>query len=189
MSALPPFAHGGDPEGAPRDPARTLRRFALAAVALLLLGFGAGALLGRLDPARAARLVVDEYTVTEDGPPDAPGPDPQLPVTGPDRGSPVCGLLAEPLDPSTQVATLAAGVVLVQHRPRLPDGAAQVLAQLAARDRVAVAPAPVLEGEDEPLVVATSWRHRMPLDRVDADLLGSFVTGHADRAPAVAACP
>jgi hypothetical protein len=189
VSELPPFAHGGAADRPPRDPARTLRRFALAAVALLLLGFGAGALFGRVDPARAARLVVAEYTVTEDGPPDAPGPDPQLPVTGPDRGVPVCGQHRGPLDPSTQVATLAAGVVLVQHRTELPDGAEQVLAQLAARDRVAVAPTPALDGEDGPVVVATSWRHRMPLDRVDADLLGSFVTGHADRAPAVTDCP
>lgn len=38
-------------------------------------------------------------------------------------------------------------------------------------------------------VVATSWRHRMPLDSVDADLLDAFVTGHVDRAPDLAPCP
>ncbi|MEX1178360.1 MAG: DUF3105 domain-containing protein [Nitriliruptor sp.] len=159
----------------------------MAAVVVLVVGFGAGAVLGQLDPPRAARLVVAEFTTTEDGPADAPGPDPQLPVTGPQRGVPTCGWIEGPLGPAEQVATLAAGVVLIQHAgdPTQAEGAR--LRDLADRDRVAVAPSPALP--DGARVVATSWRRRMPLERVDAGLLDAFVTGHADRAPALAPCP
>jgi hypothetical protein len=191
VSSLPPFKHGqgaGDAVGP--DRARTLRRFALAAVVLLVLGFGAGALFGRVDPERAARLVVSEYTVVEDGPTDATGPPPAFPVTGPQRDGPVCGRSSEPLAPDRQISTVAAGVVIVQHGSELTDDEEQVLDRLAARDRVVVAPSEILDLDDGgPVVVATSWRRRMPLDRVDAELLDAFVTGHADRAPDLADCP
>lgn len=187
MSQLPPHRHGAAPP-TERDPRRTLRRFALAAVVLGVAGFGVGTLFGRVDPGRAARLVVSEWTVTEDGPEGVPGPDPAFPVTGPQRGAPACGRLHEPLDAATQVTTLAAGVVLVQHRTDLSDDERDVLDALAERDRVAVAPSDGLD-ESGPAVVATSWRQRMRLDRVDRELLDAFVTGHADRAPAVTACP
>ncbi len=186
MSTLPPHRHGGGPPP-PRDRARTLRLFGAAAVALLVAGFAAGALFGRVDPERAARLVVAEFTTTEDGPADAPGPDPEVPVTGPQRGVPVCGGVAEPLSPEQQVTTLASGVVLLQFAPDLAPAQLEVLGALAERDRVAVAPHPGLPNEVD--VVATSWRQRMPLERVDRDLLDAFVTGHADRAPALADCP
>jgi hypothetical protein len=188
VSTLPPYRHGDDGTGPGRDPVRTLRRFALAAVALLVLGFAAGTFFGRVDPPRAARVVVAEYTVTEDGPADAPGPDPAFPVTGPQRGDPVCGRLSEPIDPGAQVATLASGVVLVQHRPAVSAQEEAVLARLAARDRVAVAPSEALDDEG-PAVVATSWRQRMSLDRFEGELLDAFVTGHADRAPDLRDCP
>jgi hypothetical protein len=187
VTGLPAYRHGGEGDGGAPRRRRTVRRFALAAVVLLIVGFGAGAILGQVDPPRAARLVVSELTVTEDGPADAPGPDPLTPVTGPQRSQPVCGELDDPLPPARQVETLAAGVVLVQHRPDVPPEQRQVLRELARRDRVAVAPTEVDLGDA--VVVATSWRHRMPLDRVDRDLLDAFVTGHADRAPAVAPCP
>lgn len=217
MSGLPPFRHeadgpdGGDgqdgPDGrgvadrgasgqvgagrrrGPRsDRARTLRRFGVAALVVIVVGLGAGTLFGRVDPERAARLVVSEYTVTEDGPEGVAGPDPVFPVTGPDRGTPACGRSPEPLSPERQVATVASGVVIIQHRPAPGADEEQVLEQLAARERVVVAPNDEL-GEEGPAVVATSWRHRMVLGRVDLDLLDAFVTGHADRAPALAACP
>jgi hypothetical protein len=188
VSALPPYRHDGGGSGAGRDPVRTLRWFALAAAALLVLGFAAGTLFGRVDPPRAARLVVSEYTVTEDGPADTPGPDPAFPVTGPQRGEPTCGWLVEPLDAADQVATLASGVVVVQHRRGISAQEEAVLVGLAARDRVAVAPSAALDGEG-PAVVATSWRQRMSLDRVDGELLEAFVTGHADRAPDLRDCP
>lgn len=166
---------------------RRLRRLVGIVVGITVLAFAAGALFGRADPPRAARLVVAEFTVTEDGPPDAPGPDPDVPVTGPQRGTPVCGPQTEPLAPAQQVETLAAGVVLIQHRPELDADHAATLERLAARDRVATAPSTRLPADV--VVVATSWRRRMALDRVDAELLTAFVTGHADRAPAVAPCP
>lgn len=187
MSQLPPHRHGAGPP-AERDTRRTLRRFALAAALLVVAGFGAGTLFGRVDPGRAARLVVSEWTVTEDGPAGAPGPDPAFPVTGPQRGEPICGRVEAPLDAATQIRTLAAGVVLVQHRVDLSDAERAVVDDLADRDRVAVAPSDDLD-DGGPAVVATSWRHRMPLDRVDRELLDAFVTGHVDRAPAVTGCP
>lgn len=157
------------------------------AVLLAVLGIAAGLLFGRADPERAARLVVAEFTVIEDGDGQTPGPDPIAPTTGPQRGEPSCGLLQRPLPAEQQVATLSAGVVLIQHDPQLDDAQQARLEALAdARARVAVAPQPALE-EGE-VVVATSWRHRMPLDRVDLELLTAFVTGHADRAPVVTPC-
>lgn len=198
MNTLPPYRHGAsdpdEPERTGRARSgghriRTLRWFGLAALGTLAVGFGAGTLFGRVDPERAARLVVSEYTVTEDGPAGAAGPDPTFPVTGPDRGSPACGRSAQPLDPQRQVATVAAGVVIVQHRPEPTADEEAVLEQLAARDRVVVAPNGTLAGAGGPAVVATSWRQRMALDRLDADLLDAFVTGHADRAPALEDCP
>lgn len=184
MSQLPPFRHGDD--GPPRH-LLSLRRFLQLAVVFLVVGALAGLLFSRADPQRAGRLVVAELTTTEDGPPDAPGPDPVTPVTGPDRGPPVCGPQDAPLDPATQVATLASGVVLVQHDPELDDADLARLTTFAARDRVALAPNPDLP--DGVAVVATSWRQRMPLERVDVDLLASFAQGHADRAPDLQACP
>ncbi|MEX0835261.1 MAG: DUF3105 domain-containing protein [Nitriliruptor sp.] len=186
MSGLPPHRHGGTPSSPP-DRGRTLRLFAVAALGLLVAGFAAGALFGRVDPERAARVVVAEFTTTADGPADAPGPDPDLPVTGPQRGDPICGRVDDPLSPEQQVETLAAGVVLIHHPPDLAGDQFEVLAALAERDRVAVAPHASLP--DGVTVVATSWRQRMPLESVDRDLLDAFVTGHADRAPAVAHCP
>lgn len=180
MSQLPPYRHGGD---APRH-LLSWRRFLQLAVVFLVVGVGAGLLFSRADPDRAARLVVAEFTVTEDGPAQAAGPDPVTPVTGPQRGTPTCGVVDQPVTVDTQVATLASGVVLIQHRPELSDD--DRLERLP-RDRVLIAPNPDLpEGVQ---VVATSWRQRMALDRLDVDLLASFAQGHADRAPAVAACP
>lgn len=186
MTGLPPHRHGGD-DARPIVPFLTWRRFVVAAVVLLLGGLVAGVVFGRADPGRAARVVVAEFTVVEDGPPDAPGPDPVTPVTGPQRGAPSCGRLDGPLDPGRQVELLAAGVVLVQHRAEVSGDERAVLDELADRDRVAVAVADELP--DDTAVVATSWRRRMPLPRADRELLDAFVTGHADRAPAVTACP
>ena len=180
MSQLPPFRHGGD---APRH-LLSLRLFLKLAVGLLVLGVGAGLLFSRADPERAARVVVAELTTTEDGPAGEAGPDPVTPVTGPQRGTPACGVADGPLDVATQVATLASGVVLIQHRSDLVGD--ERLERLAG-DRVAVAPNDDLP--DGVQVVATSWRHRMPLERVDLDLLASFVRGHADRAPDLTPCP
>jgi hypothetical protein len=165
----------------------SLRRFVQLAGGLLVLGLLAGVLFGRADPQRAARVVVTEFTTTEDGPAGEPGPDPVTPVTGPSRGPPACGVQAGPLTPAEQVTTLAAGVVLLQVPAELPAEDRDRVDEVAEGERVAVA---VNGGLPEGVaVVATSWRQRMPLDRVDTELLAAFVTGHVDRAPATRACP
>jgi hypothetical protein len=185
---LPPSRHEGVDASRPtraRDLGRTVRRFVLAAVVLSILAVGAGLLLGRTQPDRGARLVVREFVVVEDTPGEEPGPVVLAPTSGAARGAPACGWRRSPLPPTEQVATLASGVVLVQHGPQATDEDRRVLEDLAHRDRVAVAPNPDLDDA----VVATAWRHRMPLDRARRELLDAFVTGHADRAPDVRPCP
>ncbi len=184
MNQLPPHRHGGAPP--PRHPL-SWRRFLQLGVAFLVVGLAGGLLFSRADPDRAARLVVAEFTTSEDGPAESAGPDPVTPVTGPHRGAPTCGRNDGPLGVEAQVATLASGVTVVQHRPDLPPEDDQRLDRLAERDRVVVAPNTDLP--DGVVVVATAWRQRMPLERIDLELLGSFVQGHADRAPALADCP
>ncbi|MTV27492.1 DUF3105 domain-containing protein [Nitriliruptoraceae bacterium ZYF776] len=187
---LPPHRHGPtDPGPAPLGPRfrRSFRRFVLAAVVVLVVGLGAGVLFGRGDPERAARLVVGEFTVEQDAAPGERGPDPQLPTSGPDRGAPSCGVADGPVPAGEQVATLAAGVVVLQHDPGLPGDDLDRVRALASRGRVLVAPSAALA--DGEVVVATSWRHRMGLSNLDVDLLDAFVTGHADRAPDLRACP
>jgi hypothetical protein len=185
---LPPSRHEGADASRPtsrRDLRRTIRRFLLAAVVLSIVAVSAGVLLGRTQPDRGARLVVREFVVVEDAPGEGPGPDVTTPTSGASRGVPACGWLPSPLPPAGQVATLASGVVLLQHGPQATEEDRRVLEELAARDRVAVAPNPELTDA----VVATAWRHRMPLDRARRELLEAFVTGHADRAPDLRPCP
>jgi hypothetical protein len=185
---LPPSRHEGVDASRPtrpRDLRRSARRFVLAAIVLSILAVGAGLLLGRTQPDRGARLVVREFVLVEDAPGGAPGPDAMTPTSGAARGAPACGWRPSPLPPTEQVATLASGVVLVQHGPQATDEDLRVLEDLARRDRVAVVPNPALTDT----VVATAWRHRMALDRARRELLDAFVTGHADRAPDLRPCP
>jgi hypothetical protein len=157
----------------------------VAAVILAFLAVGAGLLLSRSQPDRAARIVVREFVIVEDAVEGAIGPDPVTPTSGPQRGTPRCGLHDSPLPPQAQVETLAAGVVLLQYGPAASAADREVLERLAVGARAAVAPNPEL---DVP-VVATAWRHRMGLDRAAPELLEAFITGHVDRAPAPTPCP
>jgi hypothetical protein len=157
----------------------------VAAVILAILAVGAGLLLGRSQPDRAARIVVREFVIVEDPVDGVLGPDPVTPTSGPQRGTPRCGVHTAPLSPSAQVETLAGGVVLLQYGPSASSADRDVLERMAPGARVAVAPNPEL---DVPLVL-TAWRHRMGLDRAAPELLEAFITGHADRAPDVTPCP
>lgn len=165
---------------------RSLGRLVLAAVVVAMLAGGAGWLFSRVDEPRATRLVVGEQVVAEELREDEPGPDPRVPTSGPQRGAPACGVHQRPLTGQQQVATLAAGGVVVQHDP---DLAARALARLGAlatsHDRVAVAPSDHVEGA----VVATAWRHRLEQAEVDADELEAFVTGWRGRGPHTRPCP
>jgi hypothetical protein len=129
--------------------------------------------------------VVREFVVEEDAAPGELGPDPAAPTSGPQRGAPRCGVQEDPIPPEGQVETLASGVVLLQHGPDATPDDREVLARLAVDGRVAVAPNPQLEAP----VVATSWRHRMVLERAAPELLEAFVVGHADRSPDPRPCP
>jgi hypothetical protein len=160
-------------------------RFAVAAALLSVVAVVAGVWLGRAQPDRAARIVVREFVVTEDTAAGAPGPLAEAPTSGSDRGDPVCGILDVPLDPVDQVRTVASGVVVLQHGPDATEGDREVLARVAQDRRVVVAPNPALPTA----VVATAWRHRMPLERASAELLEAFVTGHGDRSPEARSCP
>jgi hypothetical protein len=75
--------------------------------------------------------------------------------------------------------------VLLHHGPDATSTDREVLEALATRPRVAGAPNPELTDA----IVATAWRHRMPLDRARPELLEAFVTGHVDRAPDLRPCP
>jgi hypothetical protein len=187
-TTLPPSRHGGVGSQPPARGDRLHRsvvRFASAAVVLTVLAVGAGIVLGRTQPDRGARMVVREFVVVEDAGDAAPGAHAVTPTSGPARGEPACGVQDVPLDADEQVATLASGVVLLQHGPTATTADRRTLEELAARGRVAVAPNPDLSDA----VVATAWRHRMPLDRGRPELLHAFVTGHVDRAPDLRPCP
>lgn len=150
----------------------------VATLAVLAVGFGAGWLFGRATPRRAARSLLAEVVTAE--PSGGPGRavTTVAPSSGDPTGPPRCGVRREPVAPGGQVATLAAGGVVVQFRPGAIDpGALERLARLAGDhpDRVLVAPNPRLDA----VVTATAWRRRMPLSSVDVGLLETFVTAHA----------
>jgi hypothetical protein len=182
---LPPHRHeDGPPRGARLR--RSVLQLAAATAIVALLALGAGWIFGRVDEPRAARLVLGDEVVLEDESADAAGPDPDVPTSGPHRGDPVCGVRETPLTVDEQVASLAAGLVLLQHDPGLAADDLRELRRLVERhDRVVVAPAPGLEAP----VVGTAWRHRYEQDELAIDRVETFVTGYRGRSPDPRPCP
>jgi hypothetical protein len=165
---------------------RSLLQLAVATVLVALLALGAGWIFGRVDEPRAARLVLGDEVIVEEASGDAPGPDPEAPTSGPHRGEPLCGVSEAPLTVEEQVASLASGLVVLQHDPGLAADDRRGLRELAeGHDRVVVAPAPGLGAP----VVATAWQHRYEQEEVALDRLETFVTGYRGRSPDPRPCP
>ncbi len=187
---------GGPDDEGPRPSAwARLRRQAMwllvAAVGMLAVGFLGGWLFGRGASPTASRLVLSELVEME---PDAradgelpPGAD-VAPTSGETDEEPVCGVADGPVDPERQVATLAAGGVVVQYRPGdvSSEGLGELRALAAEVDsHVLVAPNLDLRSPVE----ATAWRVRLRLDEVEDVTLALFVDGYRRPDPAGGACP
>lgn len=187
-------AHAPDPDLAPARPTLRgqLRLLALATVAVGVLGLAAGWLFAKGQPKAAAGALVADFVVDEaPGAIAADGTGPAVPDLPPPSWGPFadgrlrCGRL-DALAPADHLATLAHGVVVVRHRVDLPPAALTVLADLAARPGVAVAPEPRLGNA----VVAVAWGRRMVLDDVSRELLVAFATANRGRpTPLTAATP
>lgn len=165
---------------------RSLRQLLAATAVLAVIALLAGWLFARGDAPSAARTLLAEQVVEEPLAEDGPGPDPRLPTSGPSRGPVVCGVVDRELDPETQVSALAAGVVILQHDPDLPEDVHAALAELVeVRESVLVAPRRGLDTE----LAATAWRHRFEPDDTSVTELERFVVGYSGRGPDPARCP
>lgn len=164
---------------------RSLGRFALALTAVAVIGLVAGIAYGRGTPERAAGTILEDLVVVEDFRGDdrvAADTDAPAPTSGDHLGEAVCGVSDEPLDADTQLASLAAGRVLVQYDPEelAGDDLEALLDWHAGQpDDVVIAPNPQLGSP----VVATAWTRRLPLRGVETSFLATFVTAYAGGGP------
>lgn len=178
------------------DPARpslgqSLKRFALALVAVAVIGLVAGIAYGRGTPERAAGTILDDLVVVEELQGDDRVPattqDP-APTSGDHVGEAVCGRSEEPFDADTQLASLAAGRILVQYHPDAVTGVELEGLETWWRDGhthdVVIAPNPRLDAP----VVATAWMRRLPLRGVETSFLSTFVTAYAGTGPRPEPC-
>jgi hypothetical protein len=170
---------------------RQLRWLLLAALALGVVGFGAGWLFGLTSPPTASRLVLGDQVETEPdvtaGGEPAPGAE-VAPTSGETDAEPRCGVVDGPVAPEQQLATLAAGGVALQYRPGdvTASERAEIEALVAETDsHVLIAPNPDLPSP----VVATAWQHRLELDEANAVALRAFVDGYRRPDPDAPDCP
>lgn len=163
----------------------SLQRLALAVVAVTVAAGVAGYLFGRGTPERAAATLISDRVQIEPPTGSASAPadtDEPAPTSGDHRGSPRCGIADAPLSADDQLASLAAGRVLIQYRPSdLADEEVARLRELA-RDRAGELLLAPNRGIDTP-VVATAWARRMSLEEVRRPLLSAFVTAYAGSGP------
>lgn len=169
---------------------QALGRFSLAVLAIAVIGLLAGLAYGRGTPERAAGTLLDDLVVVEDHRGDERVPaetDEPAPTSGDHLGEAVCGVSDAPLDADTQLASLAAGRVLVQYDPSA-IGTAEVDQLRGWRegyaDTVVLAP----NGELATPVVATAWTRRLPLRGVETSFLSTFVTAYAGGGPRPSPC-
>ena len=167
----------------PRDLRATVGRLIAAVVGVTVLALVAGWLFGRTSPERAASTLLTDLVISE--PVDSEPLDPAAPTSGEADGTALCGVREHTVDREDQVATLAAGAVIVQYRPSQVGsrGLGDVRGLTEGRAPVLVAPNPDLGAP----VVATAWTRRLGLDDVNRQLLSAFVTAYGD--PTACAAP
>lgn len=186
VPGTPPWRHAQTPEPGSARLRRSVKQLVLAAVVIGVAALALGWLFARSDAPSAARLLLDDDVEVEDLQESEPGPDPERPTSGPQRGTPTCGVLDTAPPPGEQVASLASGVVIVHHREDLgPAETAPLREFVDVHDRVLVVPAPELEVE----VVATAWRHRYEQASLDTRDLERFVVGWGGTGPRPRPCP
>lgn len=175
-------------ESAPSRPRRlrtSLQRLVLAVVAVAVAAGLAGYVFGRSTPERAAATLISDRVAIEPsaGAGSAPADtDEPAPTSGDHLGSARCGIADAPLSADDQLASLAAGRVLIQYRPTdLGEDELARLRELTREraDEVLLAPNADLATP----VVATAWTRRMPLDDVQRQYLSAFVTAYAGSGP------
>lgn len=170
---------------------RSLGLFALGLLAVAVIGLVAGILYGRGTPQQAAGTLLNDLVVQEPFRGDERRPadtDEAAPTSGDHVGDPVCGAFEEPLDADTQLASLAAGRVLVQFHPKAVTGSELEGLETWFRDgherEVVLAPNPRI---DAPMM-ATAWMRRLPLRGVETSFLETFVTAYAGNGPRPVPC-
>lgn len=181
---------GDEPEERP-SLRSSLLRFALALAGVAAIGLVAGIVYGRATPERAAGTLVDAVVVQEDFQGDervaATTSDP-APTSGDHVGEPTCGVSGDPVDADTQLASLAAGRIVLQYDPdALTDEERRDLATWVAgarSDDVLLAPNRDLLAP----VMATAWTRRLPLRAPEYAFLSSFVTAYAGSGPRPEPC-
>lgn len=182
----PPWRHAGTSEPGSTRLRRSVRQLLLAAIVIAVAAMALGWLFARSDAPSAARLLLDDEVEVEELQESSPGPDPDRPTSGPQRGTPACGVLDTAPSPGEQVASLASGVVILHHREDLDTTAMATLRELVdVHDRVLVLPAPGLDVE----VIATAWRHRYEQASLDTRDLERFVVGWGGAGPRLRPCP
>jgi hypothetical protein len=186
FSGMPPWRHDDTRPPTAARLRRSLTQLALAALVVGLAALAVGWLFARGDASGAARLLLADDVEVEESQEAGPGPDPTRPTSGPQRGAPTCGVLASAPPPADQVASLAAGVVILHHRDGAGDATMTVLRDLVdEHERVLVVPAPGLDVE----VVATAWRHRYEQPSLSERDLERFVVGWMGAGPRPRDCP
>jgi hypothetical protein len=101
------------------------------------------------------------------------------PSSGPHvMGTPLTGVVADPVPAAVQVGVLERGDVMVQYAPGLDVTPLDAL----AGPHVVVAPNPRVDG-----VVATAWRHRLTCESVEPLAVEAFVEHYAARGPQMGA--
>lgn len=182
-----------DDEGSTEEQGRLSRRLlgqlkllGVLAVAIAVIGFGSGWLLGQTRGATAARRLLAGRVDVEAAAGEAG--DPAAPTSGEPGGEPQCGVRDRPVPPREQLALLHLGGAWIQYRPDDVTGAEVDELEEVVRgseSHVALAPNPRINAP----VVATATERRLRLDEVDAGLLRAFVAGYVAPTGAPGDCP
>lgn len=169
---------------------RRVRRFLVAALVLSVLALVAGLVLGRFFPRLVATRSIAPLVLSEAvGDPDARVTTGPAPSSGPvpTTGEVTCGVVPAPVPPTDQVATLAAGVVVLHVAT---DGDPALTS--AARELVDDGDVLVVDGTTglQAPVEAVAWGRRLRLEPgTDPRLLDRFLLAYLDTGPERGGCP